>query len=101
MASAWCATPFARYPNFPEDLQLEIEHLILSHHGSLERGSPVQPMTVEAFILAAADELDAQLHQVRRLIADDDTDGPFTAYDRRLERALYKGKQLTSMDSTA
>lgn len=77
-------------PNFPEDLQVEIEHLILSHHGSLERGSPVQPMTVEAFILATADELDAQLHQVKRLIANDETEGPFTAYDRRLERILYK-----------
>ena len=78
-------------PDFPRDLALEIEHLILSHHGSLELGSPVVPMTAEAFILAAADELDARLHQVRRLIADDDTEGPFTAYSRRLERQLYKG----------
>jgi 3'-5' exoribonuclease len=78
-------------PDFPQDLQLEIEHLILSHHGSVELGSPVKPMTVEAFILAAADELDARLHQVRSLLADDDTEGPFTAYNRRLERQLYKG----------
>jgi 3'-5' exoribonuclease len=78
-------------PDFPPDLQNEIEHLILSHHGSLELGSPVKPMTVEAFILAAADELDARLHQVRRLIADDDGEGPFTSYSRRLERQLYKG----------
>ena len=77
--------------DFPRDLALEIEHMILSHHGSLELGSPVVPMTVEAFILAAADELDARLHQVRRLLADDDTEGPFTAYSRRLERQLYKG----------
>jgi 3'-5' exoribonuclease len=78
-------------PDFPQDLQNEIEHLVLSHHGSLELGSPVKPMTVEAFILSAADELDARLHQVRRLIADDDSEGPFTAYNRRLERQLYKG----------
>lgn len=78
-------------PDFPRDLALEIEHLILSHHGSLELGSPVVPMTVEAFILAAADELDARLHQVRRLLDDDDTEGPFTAYSRRLERQLFKG----------
>jgi 3'-5' exoribonuclease len=78
-------------PDFPQDLAHEIEHLILSHHGSLDLGSPVKPMTVEAFILAAADELDARLHQVRRLIDDDDTDGRFTAYNRRLERQLYKG----------
>jgi 3'-5' exoribonuclease len=78
-------------PDFPQDLQNEVEHLVLSHHGSLELGSPVKPMTVEAFILASADELDARLHQVRRLIADDDSEGPFTSYSRRLERQLYKG----------
>jgi hypothetical protein len=47
-------------------------------------------MTIEAMILAAADDLDARLHQASRLIANDETEGPFTAYDRRLERVLYK-----------
>ena len=41
------------------------EHLILSHHGDLELGSPVRPMTVEALILATVDDLDATLHQFR------------------------------------
>jgi 3'-5' exoribonuclease len=77
-------------PGFPDDLRLDIEHLILSHHGARELGSPVEPMTVEAFILAAADDLDATLHQVRAHVAKDDTDGPFTAYHRRLERVLLK-----------
>lgn len=77
-------------PNFPSDLLLQLEHLILSHHGSRENGSPVEPMTVEAFILAAADDLDAKIHQVRRHIADDDSDGPFTGYHKRLGRVLYK-----------
>jgi len=64
--------------------------LILSHHGSKELGSPVDPMTVEAFILAACDDLDAKLHQIRRHISDDATDGPFTAYHQRLKRVLLK-----------
>ena len=72
------------------DLVTQIEHLILSHHGALELGSPVKPMTVEAFILSAADDLDAKLHQVRRPIADDDGPGPFTSYQRHLERVLFK-----------
>ena len=76
--------------DFPRDLLLELEHLILSHHGSRENGSPVEPMTIEAFILAAADDLDAKIHQVRRHIAEDDTDGRFTTYHRRLERVLFK-----------
>lgn len=78
-------------PGFPDDLRVQIEHLVLSHHGAKALGSPVDPMTVEAFILAAADDLDARIHQVRRHIDADDTDGPFTAYHRRLDRVLYKG----------
>lgn len=77
-------------PDFPADVATQLEHLILSHHGELEHGSPVKPMTAEAFILAAADDLDAKLHQVRRHIADDDSPGPFTTYQRYLERALFK-----------
>lgn len=75
---------------FPKELQTEIEHLILSHHGALELGSPVKPMTLEAFILAAVDDLDATLHQVRRHLAEDDSPGRFTSMNRRLERTLLK-----------
>lgn len=77
-------------PDFPRDLALEIEHLILSHHGARNLGSPVLPITIEALILAAADDFDAKMHQVRRHIADDDTEGRFTAYHRNLERVFLK-----------
>jgi 3'-5' exoribonuclease len=80
----------AGIPGFPDTLRLEIEHLILSHHGSRELGSPVEPMTVEAFLLAKADDLDATIHQVRKHLRDDDSTGPFTSYSRRLERVLFK-----------
>lgn len=75
---------------FPSDVLIQIEHLVLSHHGQRALGSPVEPMTVEAFILAAIDDLDAKIHQVRKHLDADDSDGPFTAYHRRLERVLYK-----------
>jgi 3'-5' exoribonuclease len=77
-------------PGFPPELLTELEHLILSHHGSREHGSPVEPMTVEAFILAACDDLDAKLHQVNRHIAEDDGEGPFTPYHPRLKRVFFK-----------
>jgi 3'-5' exoribonuclease len=77
-------------PDFPHDLQMQIEHLVLSHHGAKALGSPVDPITVEAFILAAADDLDAKIHQVRKHIEADDSDGPVTSFHRRLERVLYK-----------
>ncbi len=75
---------------FPDETLVHLEHLVLSHHGARSLGSPVEPMTVEAFILAAADDLDAKIHQVRKHIETDDSDGPFTAFHRRLERVLLK-----------
>jgi len=68
----------------------ELQHLILSHHGAKDLGSPVIPMTPEAFILAAADDLDAKLQQVQRHVAADGGPGRFTAYHRYLERVLLK-----------
>jgi 3'-5' exoribonuclease len=75
---------------FPPDLQSRIEHLIVSHHGDRELGSPVEPMTEEAFILSSLDALDATLHQVRRHVQDDRGEGDFTAYHPRLGRVLLK-----------
>ena len=76
---------------FPDDLRSHIEHLVVSHHGSQEFGSPVEPMTVEAFILSMADDLDAKIHQVRHASASDASDGEFTGYQPRLGRVLWKG----------
>jgi 3'-5' exoribonuclease len=64
---------------------------VLSHHGSREHGSPTEPKTLEAFILATVDELDAKIHQVRRALREDAGDGEFTAWHKRLGRVLYKG----------
>jgi 3'-5' exoribonuclease len=75
---------------FPEDLRTRIEHLIVSHHGERELGSPVEPMTEEAFILSSIDDLDATLHQIRRHVHDDRREGDFTAYHPRLRRVLLK-----------
>lgn len=76
---------------FPEELRAQIEHLIVSHHGSRERGSPVEPRTIEAFILATVDELDTRIHQVRRAIREDAGNDEFTAWHKRLGRVFYKG----------
>lgn len=75
---------------FPADLRTQLEHLVLSHHGTREHGSPVEPKTIEAFILAAVDELDARINQVRRAVQEDAGDGEFTAWNKRLGRVLYK-----------
>jgi 3'-5' exoribonuclease len=81
----------AAMPGFPPLLLTQVEHLVLSHHGCLEFGSPVVPQTVEAFILSFADDLDAKVNMVRHAIQDDTGDAEFTGYHSRLERVLWKG----------
>jgi 3'-5' exoribonuclease len=78
---------------FPDALRVELEHIVLSHHGARDKGSPVVPMTVEAFIFAATDDLDAKMFQIRKHLADDSGDGAFTQFSKRLERVLYKPPQ--------
>jgi len=78
---------------FPLDLRAQLEHLVASHHGVREHGSPVEPKTIEAFILATVDELDAKLNQVKKAITEDPSDDEFTAWNKRLGRVLYKGGQ--------
>jgi 3'-5' exoribonuclease len=80
----------AGIPGFPDELRAHLEHLVLSHHGSREHGSPVEPKTVEAFILAMVDDLDAKVNQVRRAVQEDAGDAEFTAWHKRLGRVLYK-----------
>ncbi len=78
--------------NFPEDLANQLRHMIVSHHGTQEFGSPKVPMTLEAIALHHLDNLDAKLHSVKQLIADDvNTDSPWTVYHPSLGRKLYKG----------
>ena len=78
--------------DFPVELSAQVEHLVASHHGTREYGSPVEPKSIEAFILASVDELDAKINQVRRAIAEDPSSDEFTAWHKRLGRVLYKGQ---------
>jgi len=80
----------AAIPDFPEVLRTQVEHLIVSHHGHKEFGAPVEPMTIEAMILSAADDLDAKINQVKQALAEDG-EGEFTAYHSRLGRVLWRG----------
>ncbi len=82
-----CANGIA---DFPVELRAQVEHLIAAHHGTREHGSPVEPKTIEAFIVAAVDELDATLNQVRKAVREDVGEEEFTSWQKRLGRVLYK-----------
>ena len=77
---------------FPVNLTTQLKHLILSHHGQLEFGSPVLPMTLEAIALTQIDNLDAKIHSVTQIIDEDANAGsPWTTYQPSLGRKIFKG----------
>lgn len=77
---------------FPKELELRLKHMIISHHGEYEFGSPKLPMTLEALALTYLDNLDAKLHSFQQLIHDDpNVEGNFTSFHQNLRRKLYKG----------
>ena len=79
---------------FPAELALRLKHMIVSHHGSYEFGSPKLPMTPEAIALHHLDNLDAKVHEFARSIEDDpNSDSSWTPYSPRLERKLFKGEK--------
>jgi 3'-5' exoribonuclease len=57
-------------PDFPEDLALELKHILLSHHSKLEFGSPVLPQTIEAVAFGYLDDLDAKMDQTSKALRD-------------------------------
>jgi 3'-5' exoribonuclease len=92
IGSEMVAQAAAKIADFPEDVLAQLQHLILSHHGRQEFGSPTVPMTVEAFILSFLDDLDAKMNiteQLRRKMAG--AEMSWTEYQRALERYLYLG----------
>jgi 3'-5' exoribonuclease len=77
---------------FPRELFLRIKHMIVSHHGSYEFGSPRLPMTPEAIALTYLDNLDAKLHSFLRDIREDrNTMSAWTPYNQGIQRRLFKG----------
>ena len=77
---------------FPAELLLRLKHLILSHHGCYEFGSPKLPMTPEAIFLNCLDNLDAKVHSFSRDIREDrNQTSAWTQFNQSLQRRLYKG----------
>jgi 3'-5' exoribonuclease len=72
-------------------LAWRLQHMIVSHHGSLEHGSPRVPMTLEAIVLHFLDDMDAKVNAATEAIrADRNSDSPWTAFHPTLGRKLYK-----------
>jgi len=83
----------ARLQEFPVELKSVLQHLIVSHHGELDKGALKQPMLPEALAVSLMDLLDARLEQVWTLIDRGETDEEWTVYAPSLGRQLYRWRQ--------
>ena len=77
----------------PELVQI-LEHIVLTHLGLPEWGSPRLPLVPECLIIHHADDLDAKLEMYVRCLSRDRADGPFTDRDPVLNRQLFKGRNV-------
>jgi len=91
MALEMVQTKIHQIPDFPAPLKDELEHIIISHHGKLEFGSPKEPMFAEAMVVSFLDEMDSKMEAVRAQYAvDKDRPGNWTARNPALKRELLK-----------
>ena len=78
-------------PGFSHHLKMLLKHMLLSHHGQYEYGSPKRPKTLEAVILNFIDELDSKINGVRAHLAKEpDREGAWTSYHRLYDRYFYR-----------
>jgi 3'-5' exoribonuclease len=93
IGSQMVAEKINEFPQFPAELAMKLQHLILSHQGKLEQASPVEPMTREAFILYFADEIDSKLNAFDRISKDERPAGTrWSKFVNLLGRYLYLGE---------
>ena len=78
--------------SFPLALAVHLKHLLLSHHGQYEYGSPKRPKTMEAVILNFLDDLDSKINGVRTHIdREPDSESAWTQYHKHYDRYFFKG----------
>jgi 3'-5' exoribonuclease len=82
-------------PGFPDNLKTLLEHLIISHHGQYEFGSPKLPMFPEALMLHYLDDLDSKMEAMRaHFEREAELEGPWTTYNASLGRPLLNSAKL-------
>ncbi len=89
----------ARIDGFPRELQLKLEHLILSHQGKYEWQSPKQPKFIEALLLHQIDELDARMNMFQEALEKDLEPGSWTNRFNYFRISLLKGELNLDEDS--
>src|SRR5579864_9676994 len=93
----------AAFPDFPQEMKVLLEHLIISHHGEYEFGSPKLPMFPEALLLHYCDDLDSKMESMRaHFERESASDEAWTGYNPSLGRPLLKtAKYLEGEEATS
>jgi len=79
---------------FPGELGMLLKHMLLSHHGQYEFGSPKRPKTIEATVLNYLDDMDSKINGIRTHINKElDNGARWTAYHRLYDRYFYRGEE--------
>lgn len=82
---------------FPRELSLLLKHMLLSHHGQYEYGSPKRPKTVEATILNYLDDMDSKINGIQSHIAKETAStSRWTAHHRLYDRYFFKGNGMAA-----
>ena len=88
-------TKLAKLPGFPEELKTLLEHMIISHHGQYDFGSPKLPMFPEALMLHYLDDLDSKMEAMRaHFEREAELEGPWTSYNASLGRPLLDSRKF-------
>ncbi len=90
IADSWICERAAAIESFPAGLLMQLRHIILSHHGTLEFASPVVPQMPEAFVIYYCDEIDSKMGAISRIRDRHDGSG-WSDYVKLLQRYLYFG----------
>jgi len=79
-----------KIPEFPAELKTVVQHLLISHHGEYEFGSPKLPMIREALVFHYLDDLDSKMAAARAALASEAGDEEWSAYSGALQRKFLK-----------
>lgn len=79
-----------RIKNFPYNMKLHLRHIMLSHHGEYDYGSPKIPQTSEAMLVHLIDNMDSKMNAFETIKKNDKQSGHWSSYVRHLDRIIFK-----------
>jgi 3'-5' exoribonuclease len=81
-------------PQFPKELEYQLKHLILSHHGKLEHGSPKRPHTLEAELLHQLDHMDSRINSIQTFMAAEKNNSRWSGYHKTYDQYYFKPVEM-------